>query len=370
MLHYRLLGVTCLISGMAIGAGMLAIPMATAELGFIKILFLMFGCWALMATSALVLLQVTLQFDKDKNSFSQMAYATLGRGGQIVMYITFLAFIYALISAYLSGGSSMISNFASYLFDLEIPHTVSGILFLCSLGSVIYFGTQAVDQVNQWFFSAQMLFFVLLCTLFVPHIHTSYLFVNDNSLWVKAAPVVLTSFGFHLCIPALVTYMGDEAPKLKYPLLIGSFIPLIVYAVWVAMILGTVPLQGEMSFAVLREKNASIGELIVMMNHMVDSHTLRAVLSIFSNLALITSFLGVSLSLFDFWNKNIREINPMKHEKIISFLLTFIPPALFLFVFPNGFERALAYGSLFEVILCIALPVVMAFSLRRVGGYP
>jgi tyrosine-specific transport protein len=350
---------------MAVGAGMLAIPLATAQLGFIHSLLLMFGCWVLMSVSALVLLEVTLHFDKNKNSFSQMAGSTLGSPGKIIMYVSFLSFIYALISAYLTGGASMITNLTSYLFDFHIPHEISGLLFLVTLGGFIYVSTAMVDKVNRFLFSGQMIVFIVLLALFMPQIDVNYLMQSEHALWYLAAPVVLTSFGFHTVIPSLVTYMGDEAPKLKWTLIFGSLIPLVCYAFWQASILGTLPLQGEASFATLRETNGSIGEMVVMISHSVASSSLGTSLALFTNLALMTSFLGVSLSLFDFWNKNLSESKRIAYKKPLAFGLTFIPPFLFTLAFPQGFARALAYGAVFEAILCILLPVAMAYVLRK-----
>lgn len=364
-MNKRLWGSTIIVAGMAIGAGMLAIPLATAQLGFINGVLLMLGCWALMTVSALVLLEVTLSFDKTKNSFSQMAASTLGKPGKIIMYVSFLSFIYALISAYLTGGASMISNSIEYLFGFHIPHEISGILFLISLGGFIYVSTAAVDKVNSFLFSAQMIMFAGLLTLFAPKIDFALLLQSESQLLYLAAPVVLTSFGFHTVIPSLVTYMGDDAPKLKWALSLGSLLPLVCYVLWEAAILGTLPLQGEPSFAVLRETNGSIGEMVVMLSQYLKSSSLSTLLVLFSNLALMTSFLGVSLSLFDFWNKNLSESKKIRYQKPLSFALTFTPPFLFVLLFPQGFAKALAYGAVFEAILCVLLPVAMVYVIRR-----
>ncbi len=361
----QLWGSTFIVAGMAIGAGMLAIPLATAQLGFINGIVLMFGCWALMMVSALVMLEVTLSFDKNKNSFSQMAASTLGKPGKIIMYVSFLSFIYALISAYLTGGASIISNSIAYLFDIHMPHELSGLLFLTTLGSFIYVGTSAVDKINSFLFAAQMIIFSLLLTLFAPNIDWMLLLESESTMLYLAAPVVLTSFGFHTVIPSLVTYMGDEAPKLKWALGFGSLLPLFCYICWEIAILGTLPLQGESSFAALREMDGSIGEMVVMMSQYVSSSNLSTALMLFANLALMTSFLGVSLSLFDFWNKNLSELTFKINKKLLAFSLTFTPPFFFTLVYPKGFEKALAYGAIFEAILCILLPVAMVYILRK-----
>ncbi len=364
-MNKRLWGSTFIVAGMAIGAGMLAIPLATAQLGFMNGLVLMFSCWGLMMVSALVMLEVTLSFDKNKNSFSQMAAITLGKPGKIIMYISFLSFIYALISAYLTGGASIISNSISYLFNIYMPNELSGLLFLITLGSFIYVGTSAVDKINSFLFAMQMIIFSVLLTLFSPNIDWMLLLESESTLLYLAAPVVLTSFGFHTVIPSLVTYMGDDAAKLKWALGFGSLIPLVCYICWEMAILGTLPLQGESSFETLREMEGSIGEMVVMLSQYVSSSNLSTALMLFANLALMTSFLGVSLSLFDFWNKNLSALKFKINKKLLAFSLTFAPPFIFTLFDPKGFEKALAYGAIFEAILCILLPVTMVYIIRK-----
>lgn len=361
----RLWGSTIIVAGMAIGAGMLAIPLGTAQLGFFTSVLLMLGCWALMTLSALVLLEVTLSFDKSKNSFSQMAFSTLGTPGKIIMYASFLSFIYALISAYLSGGASMISRCAAYLLHIHISAEISGILFLLSLGGFIYISTSVVDKINSFLFSLQMLFFAGLLALFAPEINVGLWLESESQLLYLAAPVVLTSFGFHTVIPSLVTYMGDDAPKLKWALSLGSLIPLFCYVLWEGAILGSLPLHGDASFSALREVKGSIGEMVVLLSQHLQSPYLSMLLMLFSHLALMTSFLGVSLSLFDFWKKNLAEAKKIPYQKPLAFALTFTPPFLFVLFYPNGFSKALAYGAVFEAILCILLPVSMAYVIRK-----
>ncbi|MGL5238677.1 MAG: aromatic amino acid transport family protein, partial [Plesiomonas shigelloides] len=50
----RVLGSVLIVAGITIGAGMLAMPLASAGIGFIPTLFMMFALWALMCYSALM----------------------------------------------------------------------------------------------------------------------------------------------------------------------------------------------------------------------------------------------------------------------------------------------------------------------------
>ncbi|MGL5360428.1 MAG: aromatic amino acid transport family protein, partial [Shewanella sp.] len=72
--------------------------------------------------------------------------------------------------------------------------------------------------------------------------------------------------------------------------------------------------------------------------------------------ALATSFLGVSLGLFDFVATNLKHGDDPKGRSL-SALITFIPPL--------GFISALGYGAIALVILAVFLPVAMVWRQRK-----
>jgi tyrosine-specific transport protein len=69
-----------LVAGTSIGAGMLALPVATANCGFIPAVCLYIVCWLFMALTGLLLLEVCLWLPKDANMVS-MSYHVLGTKG-------------------------------------------------------------------------------------------------------------------------------------------------------------------------------------------------------------------------------------------------------------------------------------------------
>src|SRR3990167_3886173 len=97
----KILGSILLMVGTAIGAGMLAVPIATAELGFAGSLILLFICWFVMTSGAFLLLEVNLWMQPNSNLVT-MARKTLGPFGQALAWLTFLLLLYSLISAYIS----------------------------------------------------------------------------------------------------------------------------------------------------------------------------------------------------------------------------------------------------------------------------
>jgi len=84
----RLLGSILLIVGTSIGAGMLALPIATAQLGFFGSLILLFVCWFIMTAGAFLILEVNLWMPLNSN-LNTMAKTTIGPLGQIISWLSF-----------------------------------------------------------------------------------------------------------------------------------------------------------------------------------------------------------------------------------------------------------------------------------------
>ncbi|MGE3921111.1 MAG: aromatic amino acid transport family protein, partial [Gammaproteobacteria bacterium] len=97
----KLIGGILLIVGTSIGAGMLALPVATAPGGFLGAAILLLACWLLMTFSALVILEVNLWLPPDSNIVS-MAQKTAGRFAEVLAWVVYLLLLYSLISAYIS----------------------------------------------------------------------------------------------------------------------------------------------------------------------------------------------------------------------------------------------------------------------------
>lgn len=64
MTQSKLLGSTLIIAGTTIGAGMLALPLASAGIGFSTSLMIMLGLWMLMAFTALLMVEIHQYADK------------------------------------------------------------------------------------------------------------------------------------------------------------------------------------------------------------------------------------------------------------------------------------------------------------------
>ena len=87
-------------------------------------------------------------------------------------------------------------------------------------------------------------------------------------------------------------------------------------------------------------------------------------LQIFANLALITSFLGVGIGLFDLLKDSCKQDDSAK-GRLITTALTFIPPLIIAVFYPQGLCSALGYAAIALAMLAVILPIIMVTKVRK-----
>ena len=102
---------------------------------------------------------------------------------------------------------------------------------------------------------------------------------------------------------------------------------------------------------------------------LVNNPAISQAVTIFADLALATSFLGVSLGLFDFFSDTLKKSNS-KQDRLLTASVTFLPPLGFALFYPQGFIMALGYAAIALVVLAIFLPVAMVWKQRRCSSTP
>ncbi len=85
---------------------------------------------------------------------------------------------------------------------------------------------------------------------------------------------------------------------------------------------------------------------------------------LFADLALATSFLGVSLGLFDYLS-DLFQRSRKASGRIQSGLITFAPPLVFALFYPQGFVMALSYAGVALAILALIIPSLLVWKSRQ-----
>lgn len=344
-----------LVAGTAIGGGMLALPVLTAEGGFWPTTLLYFLSWIFMASTGHLLMEVCL-FYKNEVNIVTMAGNTLGLFGKIFAWIFYLFLFYSLTIAYVAGGGNLIG----YAFGKEtLSPLITSILFVLLFAPFVVFGPKAVTKINTLFVWGLLISFFLFVVLGINHVNSDFLKRVHFTKSFFALPVVFTSFGFQGVVPTLTNYLGRNPKKTAIAIWVGSFIPLLAYILWEALILGVVPLEGLL--------NAKIcGETAVYpLKDFLQRPSLFLIGKFFAFFAIVTSFFGVTLGLTDFLSDGLH-IKKQRQGKIYLALLVFLPPLLIALINPCLFLNALHYGGGFGCALLLGLlPILMYLSGKK-----
>lgn len=348
----KLFGSSLILAGTALGAGMLAIPMVLAQFGFIVSSVLMLFIFIGTTFSALLLAEACSK-TKQSNSMSSVAYLTLGKAGQHFINILFYLLLVCMSIAYILGIGDILSKLLSDA-GISVSTATCYTLFSLLVGVIVVAGKGHIDRLNRGLFlmMVAMLFIVIFSLL--NNINLDYITqdsdysVNDI---VKYSAIIFTSFASMVVIPSLIDYNREASQKeIRNMILLGSLIPLFCYLVWLFAIIGNLGTE-----AISRFHN--ISELI---NAFSESQSMiKTIVAIFSALALVTSFLGVSMALYD------QNQDAITTNKPAAYLLTFVLPLALASLFSNQFVSMLDYAGMVLVFLAIWGPLMMVKKVRR-----
>jgi len=351
-----------IVAGTTIGAGMLAMPLAAAGVGFGVTLALLFCLWGLMCYTALLLLEVYQHVPAD-TGLGTLARRYLGRYGQWATGFSMLFLMYALTAAYMSGAGELLASSLSEWLSLSVSPATGVLLFTLVAGGVVCIGTSLVDLFNRFLFSAKLIFLIVMLALLMPHVHKVNLLTLplEKGLALSAIPVIFTSFGFHGSVPSIVSYMNGNVQKLRWVFITGSAIPLVAYIFWQLATLGSID---STTFFGLMANSAGLNGLLQALRDVVASPHVELAVHLFADLALATSFLGVTLGLFDYLADLFNRRNTAM-GRLQTGAITFLPPLAFALFYPRGFVMALGYAGVALAMLALLIPSLLAWQSRK-----
>ena len=358
----RTLGSIFIVAGTTIGAGMLAMPLAAAGVGFGVMLLLLIGLWAVMCYTALLLVEV-YQHEPADMGLATLSRRYLGRPGQWLAGMSMLFLMYALTAAYISGAGELLSASLRSGLGLELPSSAGVLLFTLVGGGIVCVGTHSVDFFNRILFSAKIILLIVMLALMMPHIHSANLLTMpvEKGLALSAIPVIFTSFGFHGSVPSIVSYMNGDVKKLRAIFITGSAIPLLAYIFWQLATLGAIPAD---TFVGLIASHSGLNGLLQAVRDVVATPHVELAVHLFADVALATSFLGVTLGLFDYLSDLAGRKDNLS-GRLQTGILTFLPPLVFALFYPQGFVMALGYAGVALAVLALMLPSMLVWQSRK-----
>lgn len=357
-----------LVAGTAIGAGMLALPLSTASLGFFKSSLLFLIAWFFVALSGLLFIEITLWFSKEKDLIT-MVDALLPPPSKIITWFLYLLLLYAVIAAYFQGSMAW---FMQLLVEQNyVLSEILGILCLAGLfGFVISYGTGITEKINSILAFGLFISFALMIFLAVPKVDLQNIALSHQKSspllslgMLSVLPLVVAALSYTAIIPSLAGYFKRDIKALKILVWVGGTLPLLVYLVWEWVSFGVISSEGAGSLQALSQELNNGTYVTLALEKALGNSGISRAGRFFAIFAIATSLLGASLALFHCLADALK-MKPQGSRRFIILACTYLPPVLIALFYPSGFSKILSFAGLLVAFLFGIIPVLLVWSKR------
>ena len=350
-----------LVGGTALGAGMLALPVATAGGGIIPTWLIYIFSWGFSVATGLLFVEIGLWLPKNANIVS-MAKTLLGPWGKWFAWVLYIFLFYSLNVAYVAGGGRLVT----LCFAKNLPISFGIISFALVFGLFVYLGTKIAGRVNAILMGGLIISYLGFVALGVDKIDFSLMQVWGWKGAILGLPIIFTSFSYQGVIPSLLEYLGRDPKRTRFAIISGTLIPFVAYIIWDIIIKGIVPIEG--AYGLLAAKAAG-SSAVEPLKYFLQSPLITGVGNFFAFFALTTSFIGVTLGLLDFLIDSLNVKETWKSKGILA-IFVYIPPVVIALINPDVFLVALGYAGGFGCALLLGfLPALMAWIGRKKKSY-
>ncbi len=293
--------------------------------------FILIIAWFSMLHSGLLLLEANLNYPVG-SSFNTITKDLIGNTWNIISGITVAFVLYILTYAYISANGAIISETISMNLGYHANPRIVGICTAIFVASVLWISSLAASRITSLFLGLKIISFVIVFGSFF--FQVDYSILRDATSTTAgtsyfpyifmALPVCLASFGFHGNIPSLIICYGKRKDKLIKSVVFGSLLALVIYLFWLYCTMGNIPRE---SFKAIISSGGNVDSLVKSFLGTKQHGIIEFCLLVFSNLAVASSFFGVTLGLFDYL-ADLFKIDNSHGGRFKTVLLTFLPPAL------------------------------------------
>lgn len=365
-------GATALVAGTTVGAGILALPTATAGSGFVPSTVGMTIAWALMTMSGLLIAELSMnrfgETGRPGLGLLDLYESKLGKAWGVVGSVAYFFLHYAMMVAYIAQGGT---NFDGFLRSVGLQslvdiHGSSQLWFAGMCWLAMYTAEQSlIEKVNNILVVGVFASFLGILSLGAGSADFEALVNSANQhpeAVVNSFPILFLSLVYQNVVPTVVAQLEGDRSKVTAAISFGTTIPFVMFVAWNAVILGNVlgvDSPSDVDPVTLLQRGGSD-----------DVETLSTLVGMFSELALVTSLIGFVYGLLD----AITDVTGLPSEgpkfqkwKPWLFAGVFVPPLALSASNPEIFYNALDYGGAFGVsTLFLVLPPIMVWKSRYV----
>ena len=354
-----------IVMGTAIGASMISLPLVSGVSGFWPATGLMMASYFYAIATLLLMLEVTL-YSKDVDANIQtIAREHLGKVGELVCGLAYILLLYVISTSYIAGCGELLYE----MLGVErSPLSASWcmVVFTVAFGLVAFRGVSLLDKINQLLLAGLCVSYLGLLVAGFPYVRLEYLSGGNIRYLASSIPVMVTAFASHFVVPSLRKNFSPHPSSLKKMIWIGSTIPLVFYLVYESLLVAMLPYSGHEGLFAVTASASPLAKLQQILAKTPGS-ALPWLMNVFSNCAILTSFVGVAMSISDFLQDGLVLKEDMPFKSLLVAAITLGPPLCFALVIPEespGFIIAQDYSGLFLVLIFGVLTVLMAWQAR------
>lgn len=359
-------GGACIIASVCVGAGMLGLPTSGAGAWTIWSVLAICFTMAMMTVSGWLLLEAYKNYDI-RASFSTVTKAILGDKVNFINNLSVYFVGGILLYAYTTASGGILDGLLKPILDFgEAGSRIWSIIFVLVFSFFVWHSTRIVDRVSVLLIVFMALSFIFSTYGLTANIDmTKLLDLNGTeSSYAKYAiamlPVALTSFGYHHSVATMRAYYGEEN-KAKNAILGGTAISLALYLLWVVCIFGNLSRD---QFAPVIASDGNLDVLLGELGGVIESASVKQAINAFSMAAILSSFIGVGLGVFDYL-ADFFKFDNSKAGRTKSWAVTFLPPLILSLLFPLGFLKAIGYAGAVATIWTCIIPGWLAYKSRQ-----
>lgn len=329
------------LSGITIGAGVLALPYVFAQAGaLVGVLELVIV--TIIVTLLTLYLAETVLRTKGTYEVTGLAEKYLGKKGKLLLVSVSIFYIYGALLAYSVGLGEALHG----IFD--IPLTVARFLSFFLLAAVVLFGLKVIAKSE--LLLTPFIFLIIFLLFFSTYDkialeNYNYSTFQLNALFVPLGPLFFALLGFW-CVPDMKRIIKDNK-KLKRAIILGITMIAGIYLLFTLLVTGvtgknTSPLY---SIALTQYVNHGIGILVY----------------IFPIFTLSTSFLGLGFTLKEMYQLDYHWKN------FFAWLGTFAVPFVLLFFIKGSFIDVISVTGAIASVFVLTILIIMFHKAKKMG---
>lgn len=336
-----------LIFGTNIGAGILSLPYAARNGGFLALVVALLIAGTLTTISMLYVAEVSMR-TREPFQLSGLAEKYLGQLGRWLVFAAIVVNGVGALIAYAAGSGMLINNLVG------IPPVYGTLIFYAVGAFIMWKGLQATG-IAEAAITAGMAGIILVLvgwTIFGPGIRMENLMVFHPYFIIPIMNLAVFTFLAQYVVPEMARGMQDT-PELLPRAVIGGMVA-------TGFTLALVP------FAALGLIGTEVTEVVTIAWGDRLGPVAYYLANVFALAAMLTSFMAIGFTMM----RNVMNIfhwGEHGWHRAMALLLTVIPPMAIVFAGLGGFVSALSYAGGFAGAVMSVIPVLLLRAARKYG---